>query len=222
MADHLSPLAEAEIDGLTADGITPTAAEIVELNELARLMENPVSRVALSRGKPISVGGVYLWPMTLAASDWFRTIGGNLPGQTLQTYALAYAMAYGRKELPQDWKQAQRAVKQWSRKLRCRMTELEAAIEAVVDQDEPPPDTGETGQSATPGELSIMLAAMTKTDPAVWEYQCSLTYVLAMLDTIVSQNAAEGESSKHDPRIKAERALGLVVHRIRKRAQDNG
>jgi len=131
-------------------------------------------------------------------------------------------MAHGRSTMPQDAADATRAVNEWARALKCRMSELEAAIGAVVEQDEPPPDTGETGQSATAGELSLMLAAMTKTDPAVWEYQCSMTYVLALLDTLVAQNAAEGESTKHDPRIKAERALGLAVHRIKKRAQGNG
>ena len=219
MSYRLSPLAEAEVDGLAADGITPTAAEIVHINALAHLVESPTSRVALARGRPVAVGGVYLWPMTLAGSDWFRNVGGNLPGQTLQIYALAYAMAHGRKELPWDAREAQGVVRAWGHSLKCRMAELEAAIGGVVDQDEPPPDTGETARSATAGELSVMLAAMTSTDPAVWEYQCSLTYVLAMLDTLVAQNAAKGESTKHDPRIKAERALGLVVHRIRKRAQ---
>jgi len=69
MRERLASLAEAEIDGLAAEGITPTAAEIVHINALAHLVESPSSRVALARGRPVFVGGAYLWPITLYASD---------------------------------------------------------------------------------------------------------------------------------------------------------
>jgi hypothetical protein len=216
MRHELSDLARAEIDALEAEGIRLEASDVVHINALAQRVETPQSRMALARGIPVPVGGVYLWPMTLAAGDWFQRVGGELRGQRLQTWALAYAMAHGREQLPEDLAAADAAVTAWARALRCRMGELEGAIRQVVQQDDQL-DTGETGPSAGPGNISMMLAAMTHTAPDVWEYQVSIPYALAMLDTLIAQNAADGHSTKHDPRIKAERALGLLVNRIRKR-----
>ena len=59
----LSGLAEAEIESLRADGIDLTPAEIIEINALSWAIESPESRRLLSRGAPVSVGGVYLWPL---------------------------------------------------------------------------------------------------------------------------------------------------------------
>jgi hypothetical protein len=213
---YLSPLAEAEINTLEDEGIDLDAGDVVRINELAKRVESPRTRMELSRGRPVPVGGVVLWPLTLYASDWFQRIGGNLRGETQQTYALAYAMSNGGETLPECPKEAARLIGRWGRSLKCTWNQLVEAIRQIHDQWDLP-DTGEKGQAATAGELSSMLAAMTGTPPAVWEYQCSVKYVLAMLDIITSQNAAEGQSSKHDPRIKAERALGLVMEKIREK-----
>lgn len=216
MRSYLCALGEAEIQTLEASGIKLTPADIVRINALALRVENPQTALALARGVPVCVGGASLWPLTLAGADWFRRVGGNLGGIKLQTHALAYAMAHGRTTMPDDPATAASAVKAWAKKLTCRHQELDEAIRQVIEQDESP-DTGETGPSASVGEISLMLSAMTHIKPEVWEYQCSIPYVLAMMDAMVRQNAANGESTKHDPRIKAERALGLAVWRIRQR-----
>ena len=154
--------------------------------------------------------------MTLAGSDWFQRVGANVGNEKQQTFALAYAMAHGRDILPEDIKEARKTVVKWGRSLKCRYSELTTAVELVHEQWDML-DTGETGESASVGEMSLMLAAMTGLAPEVWEFQCSIQYVVEMISKITAQNAAESESSKFDPRIQAERALGLVVHRIRKR-----
>jgi hypothetical protein len=219
---YLSQLAEAEIDALQSEGITLTAEEIVRINELAKRVESPQTRMELSRGIPVEVGGAVLWPMTLAGSDWFQRIGCQIGGEKKQTYALAYSMAYGQKtELPHTVKEACDVVGRWARTLRCRHGELIEAIRQVHDQWEQL-DLGEGGPKSSIGEISSMLTAMTGLAPEVWEYQCSIKYVLNMLDTITRQNSAEGKSTKHDGRIKAERALGLVVHKIRKKHREAG
>lgn len=216
MRYDLSELAAAEIEALETEGVRLTALDVCRINALAHRVEAPQSRLALSRGVPVAVGGVYLWPQTLAGAEWFRRIGGELAGIHLQTLALAYAMANGREDLPEDIKSAERVVNAWGKKLTCRHAEIVEAIKQVLEQDERV-DTGETGRGASAGEISVMLSAMTHTPPNVWEYQCSITYALAMLDACIAQNAAEGNSTKFDPRIKAERALGLAVAQIRKR-----
>jgi hypothetical protein len=216
MRHELSPLAEAEIGTLESEGIRLSASDILRINALAHRVEKPEVRLALSRGVPVAVGGTHLWPLTLAGSDWFQTVGGEVQGTKRQTLALAYALAKGREPLPYDPREAEEAIVKWGKSLRCRDAELIEAIKQVLAQDETP-DTGEEPQHVSAGDISAMLAAMTRTDPAIWEYQCSLSYVVGMLDAIIAQNAAEGKSTKHDPKIKAERALGLAVHRIRER-----
>jgi len=166
----------------------------------------------------VAVGGVYLWPLTLAASDWFQRVGGMLRGVRLQTLALSYAMAHGREQMPEDQGAARVAIEAWAKRLTCRHSEIIEGIRQIIAQDEQI-DTGENGKPASAGEISVMLAAMTKTAPDIWERQCTLTYALAMLETIVAQNAADGKSTKHDPRIRAERALGLAIKQIRERHQ---
>lgn len=213
---RLTPLAQAEIDKLRADGITPTPHEVLHINYLAGRVETPAARLSLARGRPVTVGGATLWPLTLAAADWFDVVGQRLAGRRMQVYALAYAMAHGDSKLPSGFVVAALKVYGWARRLRCRMAELVEAVSQVQQQDSVL-DTGETGPKTSPGDISMMLTAMTGIRPEVWEYQCSIAYVLALLDAIVAQNAADGHSTKHDPRIKAERALGLAIMRIKKR-----
>lgn len=215
----LSELAACEIDGLKADGIELTPAEIVELNALGWAVESPESRRLLARGAPVPAGGALLWPMSLYAQEWFDRVGCRLPGSTLQTWALAYAMAHGRADgdpLAVDGREAEKAVTRWAKGLRCTHGELCVAVSQVIAQEEdaeqPPSQTG--GMAI--GDFSAFLAATAGGDPDFWERRCAAGYAYAVLDAIVRQNSAEGRKSLADPRIKAERALGWAVEKIRK------
>ena len=213
---YLSPLAEAEIDTLISEGVSLSPIDVVRINALCHRVENPQTRLALSRGTPVAIGGVYLWPMTLAGSDWFQRVGCEIGGRKKQAFALAYAMCNGRDVLPQDIKEARKIVVAWGRSLKCRFTELVVAI-ALIHEQWDDLDTGEIGEPASVGEMSMMLSAMTGLAPEIWEYQCSIQYVVEMISTITAQNAADGESTKHDLKIKAERAVGLVISKIKKK-----
>lgn len=220
MGYRVSDLALAEIDALKAEGVDLTPQDILRINALALRVESPSSLLHLSRGVPVACGGVWLWPMTIASGNWFQEIGGNLKGTAMQTYALAYAMAYGRDEqaLDYDIKSAERKVKQFAKGLRCRSAELVEAIKQVIAQDEiAEADKSNAKPKHTLPELASTLAAMTHTDPRIWEYQCSIGYVCNMLNTIVRQNSATGEATISDSRIRAERQLGLAIARIRRR-----
>ena len=215
----LSELAEAEIETLRADGIDLTPAEIVEINALGWAVESPETRRLLARGAPVATGGVYLWPMSWYAQDWFDRVGCHLDGNKRQTYALAYAMAHGRdagEPLAMEGRDAEKAVKQWGKSLKCTFGELNVAISQILQQDEdaeqPPGETG--GMSM--GDFSAFLAAACGGDPDFWERRCAAGYTHAVLDCIVRQNSAEGHKTMADPRIRAERALGWKIECIKR------
>lgn len=215
--EKLNDLAAAEIADLETQGITLTPAEIVQLNALGWAIETPWSRRALARGVPVPVGGVTLWPLTLYASDWMERVGSSMDGLA-STYALAYAMAYGRcesGELDVDGREAESAVMRWGRRLRCTAEELTVAMEQVVEQDEghdQPPD--EAGNPMPMGDFSAFLAGTCGADPDFWERRCAVGYTLQVLYAVVKQNAADGKPTANDPRIMAERAMGWAVQKI--------
>ena len=225
---ELCDLAESEIDDLARAGITPTAQEIVRINYLCWQVLTPDTRMMLSRGKPVMVGGVTLWPLTVAASVWFRDVALTLPDH-LQPYALAYAMAYGRSsgtELDLAGDAARKAVKAFRRGLRCTQEELNEAVSQLIAQGEsiepPPRNKDETQPDATEESLPLFLAATCGGAPEMWERQCSMSYVLTMVKTVVAQNAADGKPTAGDDRIAATRALGLYTEEIRARhAKEN-
>lgn len=239
----LSELAEAEIETLRADGIDLTPAEIIELNALGHAVESPETRRLLARGAPVEVGGVFLWPMSLYAQEWFNRVGCHLTGNTRQAYALGYAMAHGRNDdeppktlwdlLKLLWKgkttheplaiegrEAEKVVSRWANSLKCTFGELSVAISQILQQDEdaeqPPEETG----GMTMGDFSAFLAAACGGDPDFWERRCAAGYTHAVLDCVVRQNSADGKKTMADPRIKAERALGWFCEKIKKSREE--
>jgi len=219
----LSELAEAEIESLRADGIDLTPAEIIEINALGWAVESPESRRLLARGAPVEIGGVYLWPMSLYAQEWFDRVGCHLSSNTHQAYALAYAMCHGRDEgepLAIEGRTAEKTVSRWANSLKCTFGELNVAISQVLQQDEeheqPPSETG----GMPIGDFSALLASACGGDPDFWERRCSAGYAYAVLDCITRQNSAEGRKTIADPRIKADRALGFAINKIKKSREE--
>lgn len=214
----LCSLARGEIDALLADGITPTPEEIVEINALAWRIVNPETRRLLARGRPVSIGGYYLWPLTMRAIDWLEANECDLDKVTP---ALGYAMCYGRSEsseLDVYGIEAEKAVKAWFRSLRVHMNEFIEAVSQVDAQDtkpELPPDP--TGKPMTLGDFSCFLSATCGGNADFWERRVSLSYGLSVLSMIVQQNHADKRPCAQDPRIIAERAMGFAVEKIRAR-----
>lgn len=220
----LSELAQAEIESLRADGIDLTPPEIIEINALGHAVESPESRRLLARGAPVPVAGSYLWPMSLYAQEWFDRVGCHLDGNTRQAYALAYAMAHGRDAgdpLAIEGREAEKTISRWAKSLKCTFGELNVAISQVLQQDEEAeqPPSEENG-GMTIGDLSAFIAASCGGDPEFWERRCAAGYVYAVLDCTVRQNNADGHKTLADPRIKAERALGFAINRIKKSREE--
>jgi len=224
---RLNAMAEAEIEALQQDGCNVTSADIVMINALSWRVQEPESRRLLARGVPVFVGGVTLWPLTLYADDWYDRVGVAM-ARKLRHYALAYAMANGRDgsdimhpgKLDCEGRMAAAKVWLFARRLRCTRNELIEAMAQIVNQDkdvEQPPD--EDARALTRGDLSATLSGMTGISAEFWERQCAVGYTFATLDSIMRQNQADGKASIDDPRIRAERALGWAIIRIRNRSK---
>lgn len=217
----LSDLAKAEIEQLEAEGVKLTAADIVAINAAAWEVETPEARLLLSRGVPVFVGGITLWPMTIYGAEWYSRVGCRLIGSLLQTYALAYALQHGRDEgnaLDIGPGKATVILMAWRARLRCRHQELVEAIAQCVEQDTQPEDPADAKQPGmTYGEFSALITARAGGSFRVWERQCSIGYVRAVLGAIIEQNKADDKPCASDPKIRAERALGWLCEMIRQR-----
>lgn len=214
----LNSLAKAEIEALQAEGITLTPEEIVEINALGWAVHTPETRRTLSRGRPVPLGGQWLWPLTMRAVEWMET--NNYPIGKI-TPAMGYAMAYGRSEgdeLNVSGPDADKAVRKWMRSLRVTLDELYEAIRQADDQDvrpETPPDV--EGKPMSIGDFSAFLATTIGGDPDMWERRVSMSYCLSCVSTYVMQNHAEKRPCPQDPRLIAERALGWAIEKIKAR-----
>lgn len=214
----LNELAKAEIEQLETQGIRVTPEEVVEINALGWSVHRPETRRLLARGRPVPVGGVVLWPLTLAALDW---LDRNHVATDRAAPEIAYAMCHGRTsgdELDCEGREAVAKVKQWYSRLPCTPSELIEAIAQVDAQDsraELPPDPD--GHPMSLGDFSAFLTANCGGDPEFWERRVSIGYCCALLATLVMQNHADKRPCSHDPRIIAERSLGWAVEKIKAR-----
>ncbi len=215
----ISDMAQYAIDDLRAEGIEPTPAEIVELSALGWGVESPETRRLLARGAPVEIGGVWLWPMSLYAQEWFDRVGSKLDGKTA-VFALAYAMAHGRDEgepLKIEGRTAEKIVTRWRKSLKCTFGELNIAVAQVLQQDETPEIPSKDSGSMTIGDFSAFLASAVGGDPDFWERRCAASYAYAVLDAMVRQNMADGRACSSDPRLRANMAFGMAVEKIRTR-----
>lgn len=223
-AAKLNSLAAAELSALEADGIRATPAEIVELNALGWAVECPSARMEMSRGYPVEVAGLRLWPLTLYAAGWLERVAASVPAD-LYAAALAYAMAHAYSdggELDSSGARAVDDMRKWVRSLRCTARELAEAVDQVESQDEaaelPPEQDAEDSYGISRGDYSAFLSAATMQPPEFWERRCSQAYTFRMLHHVIRQKMAEGgHPVKDDAKIKAEIALGWAAEKIRQR-----
>lgn len=215
----LSDCAAQELEKLAAEGIHPTPAEIVKLNALGHEILTPRMRKHLSRGCPVYLSGIALWPLTMAAEDWYQREGIGMSG-ALSDVALAYAMANAYDEsgkLNIFGEIAVAAVQAWRKSLRCTLAELRESVAQVLTQDARPivPQNVDDAPLSV-GEFSLILSAKTGTTPEFWERRCSTNYARDMLITIFMQERASGNPHPLDPSVQAEVIFGKYVEEIRK------
>lgn len=230
--EKLNDLAAREIALLEAEGVRPTAAEVVKLNALGWAIETPCARRELSRGVPAMLcEGVYLWPLTIQASDWFDRVGERIRpsklfalrhpvlSKDLPMLALAYAMAHAYADgsaIEIDGEEAARAVMEWASKLKCTADTFRDGIQSVIAQQDAPNIPAEEGSPPfSSGEFSAYLAARAGGTPEFWERGCSVGYAVAVFTEILKQAKADGAPLSNDPKLLATRAFGIEAARIR-------
>jgi hypothetical protein len=203
----LSELAAATLDELRSLGITPSDSEIVRLNALGWDVEHKGVRSMLSRGKPIECGGAWLWPMTIAADEWYAEIGSGIDPEE---YAIGYAMAHGSDPLLMG--RTGRDVRKWARSLRCSRRELQTAIYEVSRQTVYP----EVYREAKPGgdapmtaqeRVSIMIQHFGGA-AAHWESDVAHGYIAAL----VSVADAQQRAGERDNPVKQRAVAAFMFH----------
>ena len=171
------------------------------------------------------VGGAVLWPFTLIASQWYESKAHWFNGVDEETYAIAYALAHGRRgtlrtSAHHDRRVARAAVLRWARSLSCTDGELVIAVAAMIDQmRRTASDDGaqiEENEKATTAGITAFLAANTSEGPEYWESRVCVPYIVEMMRVIREQNSVDGKPLKDDPRIIAERNLGRAIERIKR------
>ena len=216
LPDHatLNDKAAAEIERLTALGCAVPPADVVRLNALAWAIETPEVRMRLARGTPVKCGTAWLWPLTLAAADWFQRSGCDMPDA--QT-ALAFAMAHGDTEgiATADWP----TVRAWKRSLRCTAGQLVEAVSQVLAQDDEPEIPKARTESAR-HSLTALLVAQCGGTVEQWERRVSLSFCVDALQASMAQDEAGGRKTPHnDPTMRAELAMLIAVEEIEKRGK---
>lgn len=217
----LNSLARAEIEKLESGGIRPTPDEIVEINALGWAIHTPETRRLLSRGRPVPLGSVWLWPLTMRAIEWMRE--NEYPLDTI-TPAMGYAMAYGRSEgneLDATGRQAEVAVKRWFHSLRVTRSEFIEAVQQV-DAQESRPDLppNPDGKPMSMGDFCAFLSATCGADAEFWERRCSIGFCFSVMATIAMQNHHDKRPCAQDPRLIAERAMGYAIEKIMARCKN--
>lgn len=147
----LAQIAQRELDALRGEGIEPTDAEIVWLNDLGRVVENVALLVDGARGCPVRVGDVVLWPLTIQAVEWFDgQVLRHFTDDLFHVYALGFGMQFGRSEWLPDYARAESfahllgyeanraAVNEWAKRLPITVRELQAGIAAVINAEDAP------------------------------------------------------------------------------------
>ena len=218
----LTDLALQEIASLQDDGVILQPIDIIRIHRLSQEVETPETQRQLARGIPVPLGKFFLYPITLAASAFLEASEPYCKEQN-QPYLLAYAMAHGSDEtaMQATGKQAVKNAIKWAKRLPVPVREMTLAIETVMGEEIPIDDPRAKKNGMSAGELSSTLCALVGGSPEIWERQCSISYCCEVLRCIMMQNQVENKPSINDPRIIAERRLGLYIEGLRKRHKKN-
>jgi len=224
--------------------VEPTVEEILWLQELGQDVENPSRGERLDLiGTPVRAGDAWLWPMTIKAAVWWAEFGREwfAGDPTLYTYALAFALAHGRKaevtvprgfwpirgtearaSLAEVTEEAdgRRAVCWWA--LRCGATrkELEAAVDACLPPDPTAATKDNRGPRTPPDWQAVVheLATIGGEPAAYWTEGTSMTATArayARARAIASARAGAGgvsTPSLYEDALRAIRAaMGAII-----------
>ncbi len=183
----LTDLAEAQIEKLKGDGIEVTPQEVLDIQALSLEAIGDFEDSIRLTGTPVVIGGIVLYPLTIGASIWREDVEALLDDDDYNSrlFVLAYCMANGRKQdaFEAHGKAALKDVYKWARQLRCNTADLLQAVNDVLG--DAPRVTFSNGDDEEKQESAAYLAQMAMAifggNPAVWEYQLSISAVADIL-----------------------------------------
>lgn len=221
---RLTDVAKDELAELEADGVPFTPQDVLTVQYLScDLLRRTGGAETLSRGAPVEVGGVVLWPFTLAGAAFYREMTNGERNELRALRACAYAMAHGGDDcIYARGDEAEKAMDAWWWRIRATR---EAIAEAVAECLELSPRVEDPmAEDRDRTSLALFAAALVGGSPEMWERQCSIASVRRIVDLAQRVRSVGAPPSKDASRIEAVRRLGLYVESIRARARggDNG
>ena len=85
-------LAEDELEALEAEGIRPTAQDVLAIQALALEAMGDFDDGARLHGAPVTIGDVVLWPPTIAGCIWREEVEAKLDANDY--YSRLFMLAY--------------------------------------------------------------------------------------------------------------------------------
>ena len=224
---RLTETLENDLALLEAQGISLTPEEMIWLNDLARVVENPHGRVgAMWAGAPIKAGGFTFWTLTLQSGEWFRSVAcQHFDTEKMLHAALGFASAFGRDAALPSWATAPtfaelndnpnavKTVKRFSRRFRGTQKELQSVLFRLMpDINAPHPiPTTESPDLDDDSLLADLIAGAGQTKE-YWQTQHS-GFVLKVLAAMCKQgegatpNDADNDMEYRNAFIEYDKAL---------------
>ena len=217
----LTDLAAAEIGRLEAEGIHPTAQEVLTIQQLSLEATGEDEETgSLARGTPYEAGGEWLYPLTIAGNAFYCENEAHAASDRDRLLLLGYAMRWGRdrERIYERGREALKAARKWGDSLLCTLDELVECMDKVIG-DAPPVVVEETenAEDARRQRLALLASALVGGTPEEWELSCSFSSVCKVIETAFAHKLAAGGVAANDPRIRGLRRLGLFVEKIRGR-----
>lgn len=222
---ELTDLAAANIEQLTADGCKLSAQDILTIQ---RLSIAAAGERILARGKPSCAGGVWFYPLTEGASDWFARVSqfaAIQKSEAMQLFAFAYAAAHSRAGIEdKNERETLRDILRWRRRLDCTLAELSEALADINDEyylrGAEAVRIGD--ETYNPDEITLMLCALVGGEPEVWRWQISIPAAADLIARRLALCIGDKTEPKKAAAIQGAKALAEFCAEIRNRSADDG
>jgi len=210
---------------LTAQGITPTPLELVQLVRACERLQRPSGAEDYpAAGRPFKAGNVWLWPFTQQASRWYSRVVDWFDGD-LERAVLAFALAHGRQHgifcYLDTFTKAHAAVSEFADELAATPSEIDVAISHCMSQmpghgraQPEDPDAPFDAHDPCGIDATALMVLNFGGTAEYWESAVSVAFVHSALRTATIQSDATGEQMRKVPQIEATGDIGLLIEKI--------
>lgn len=230
------PLAQAAIDELARDGITPAPDEVVWIYHAAQKHLDTGRGREMSLDLPVQCGNATLWPPSLGAIEWLRGHRDWIAGEgNFQTFALAFILAHSRnpETLARLTSQATAIARMtaWALTLSATRREMDAAIvKCLGDEDiefiETSGGPGRTQEARGYGDILALLCHHYPASPDYYLWQCSDAFLSSLISSIAKLTPAAAPRAEYSfasfAQFRAVIAAIRDAHKLKPDATQNG